>query len=587
MGARAKLFIVSMVLVFSVLLTTGLYLEKNLVQWLESRIAAELLHTANSGRIFLERLGQKSDISFLDGYADELGVASSSRITIIADDGMVLGDSHLTIKEVKSAENHGQRPEVIEAKRSSNSRSFRYSRTLNTTMLYIGVSYQGLDGSLGVIRAAHSLDEVGATYKRVRVYLIFAGLLALIASVAGFGVTSYFSTRKLRELVRKIHTDFTQIGVPLSINRFEDEVSGLAGSFCLLMDELQETFALLSLERSRINAVLEGMEEGVISIGKSGEIILINRMASYMLNIPRYKLGSKLSEVISHTDLHARLNDLENSSTFRLELKLEEPVVRQFLIVGSTIPDDSGCILVFQDVTSIRRLEQIRQDFVANVSHELRTPISVIQANAETLVNGALHDTENGIIIASIIEEEAIRLSKIISKLLDLSRIESDEHPFKVEPVQLKPAAEYAIYMVRELAAEKNIQIHVDYSVEQRFLADEDALKQVLLNLLDNAVKYIPPNSQIQIRSMKIEGGIRLEVEDNGPGISPEHMSRLFERFYRVDKGRSRKVGGTGLGLAITKHLIQRMGGSIGVDPILPNGTRFWILFSLPAYENE
>ncbi|MBF0449129.1 MAG: hypothetical protein HQL67_13125 [Magnetococcales bacterium] len=577
-GVRAKLFFISLILVLSVLLITGLYLEKNLVHWLESRISSELLHTANSGRIFIEQLDHETDLEVLDAYADEMGKASNARITIIDASGRVVGDSHLTLEQVRTVENHGQRPEVLAALQGVSSHSYRFSTTLKTRMLYVGVAYQGRQGNRGVIRAAHSLSEVDATYYRVRTYLALAGLFALTASVAGLATAAHLSTRKLRDLVDKIHTDLTEIGLPLASSHSKDEISGLADSFGSLIEELKESFTLLSSERSRINAVLEGMEEGVVSLDGHKQITLMNHMASRMLNISPNQLGTDFSTLISHPRLNALLIDLENFKSFQIELTLDSPLSRTFLVVGSALPDSPGCILVFQDVTSIRMLEKIRQDFVANVSHELRTPITVIQANAETLVNGALYDHKNGIIIASIIEEEAIRLSKIVSELLDLSRIESKEFPILVEPVPLLPAAEFALYMVQDLAEEKNIRIHVDISTQQQLMADQDALKQVLLNLLENAVKYIPVDSQIQLRSRRTEEGVLLEVVDNGPGIASIHLPRLFERFYRVDKGRSRKLGGTGLGLAITKHLVQRMGGSVGVKPVRPQGTCFWVL---------
>jgi two-component system phosphate regulon sensor histidine kinase PhoR len=239
--------------------------------------------------------------------------------------------------------------------------------------------------------------------------------------------------------------------------------------------------------------------------------------------------------------------------------------------------DGAGCILVLEDVTDLRRLETVRRDFVANVSHELRTPVSVIRANAETLQAGAKDDPAFAGKLIDGLHRNAERLARIIADLLDLSRLEAGQYRIERAPVEVLPAAQQAVAALERNAAAKQVSLQIEVAPELRVTGDAKALDQILVNLIDNAIKYTPASGHVWVRARPLDGTVRIIVADDGPGIAPHHRERIFERFYRIDPGRSREVGGTGLGLSIVKHLVESMDGHVGVDGHEPSGTVFWI----------
>jgi two-component system phosphate regulon sensor histidine kinase PhoR len=243
-------------------------------------------------------------------------------------------------------------------------------------------------------------------------------------------------------------------------------------------------------------------------------------------------------------------------------------------------------VIVMHDVTDIRRLENIRKDFVANVSHELRTPVSIVQANAETLLDGALEEPARARTFVEALHRNAERLSRIIADLLDLSRLEAGRYRFDIASVDVEEAVERSLEAVHEKALGREQNIEVSIPEGQAVLADAKALEQVLSNLLENSIKYTPRGGHISVRAEERGGQVRLEIQDDGPGIEAEHRARIFERFYRIDPGRSRDMGGTGLGLAIVKHFVESMGGRVGVDPAFPRGSIFWVTLPLHPEHN-
>jgi two-component system phosphate regulon sensor histidine kinase PhoR len=245
---------------------------------------------------------------------------------------------------------------------------------------------------------------------------------------------------------------------------------------------------------------------------------------------------------------------------------------------GTHLRAGEGRVVVLQDVTELRRLETVRQDFVANVSHELRTPVSVIRANAETLLAGALSDPERARQFVEALHRSSERLSALIADLLDISRIDSGEMHIDLQPLAVAPLVRAAIENLGAAAGQKGLDLTADLPDELAARVDERALTQVLVNLLDNALKYTPAGGYIEIRGTSTADGVRIEVRDDGPGIEARLRERIFERFYRVDRGRSREMGGTGLGLSIVKNLVEAMGGRVGVEPNRPRGSVFWIL---------
>ncbi|MBF0193391.1 MAG: ATP-binding protein [Magnetococcales bacterium] len=586
LGIRGKLFLTSLFLVLVVILSTGIYLASAMGEWLESRIASQLQTHATTGRSMVQAIPDKLTKNNVDPVADLLGRDTQSRITVIAKDGTVMGDSRLDGKGLLMVENHGMRPEVLLAHKKGLGISKRFSNTLRIFMLYIAIPYDHPGGGTGVVRAAMSVEEVSQIQSRMRWIIFLAGLISVIIAISMAALSAHLTTRTLRQVLKDAQKRAEKIGIKTVDRSDNDEIHGLIVSVGIIVEELEKTLGELAGERSRLEAVLEGMDDGVVALDQDFKVTLINRSAQSMLDISGKQRGRKLHEIIKAPHLDDLLNSAlsrENRTSQCLECTWQKSA-QQYRIMINLIPmrDQPGWILVFHDVTEIRRLESVRQDFVANVSHELRTPISVVQANSQTLLNGAIRDEKYAPVLIEAIERNAQRLTAIISDLLELSLLEVKQDPLNTEKINLLHVVEGSLDLVMEAFEDKKLKIQVSIPNNLHIQANLGALNKVLNNLLDNAVKYNSNEATIKIRAIESENFVKIEVEDNGSGISKEHQTRVFERFYRVDTGRSRKMGGTGLGLSLVKHLVEKMGGEVGLDSLKPNGCLFW--FTIPRY---
>ena len=343
------------------------------------------------------------------------------------------------------------------------------------------------------------------------------------------------------------------------------------------------TFSEVALraERDVLSQILRGMQEGVLLLERDGRVAMMNPALREIFLVRAEIIGQPLLDVVKHPELEELLLRAHNErgvTTGEIELGGLQP---RRLLVRCTSFDErqgGGTLAVFFDVTDIRRLESLRRDFVANVSHELRTPVTAILSAAETLEGAMTKDPAGAKRFVGIIDRNASRLKRLIEDLLDLSRIESREVKLNPERVEFAPFAAQLLGMFRERAEAKKITLRLDSASDAVLEADRRALEQVLTNLVDNAVKYCPNGSRVIVRGERVTGGVRFRVEDDGPGIEEKHLSRLFERFYRVDTGRSREMGGTGLGLSIVKHLVEAMDGSIDVRSTVGKGTTFEVI---------
>jgi two-component system phosphate regulon sensor histidine kinase PhoR len=336
----------------------------------------------------------------------------------------------------------------------------------------------------------------------------------------------------------------------------------------------------LRSERDLLSRILRGMQEGVLLLDRDGRVALMNPALREMFLVRAEILGQPLLDVVKHADLGQVLERTRNErGTVSGEIELDGLQPRRLLVRSTALEEQGGGTLaVFFDVTDIRRLESLRRDFVANVSHELRTPVTAILSAAETLESAATKDPATAKRFVGIIERNASRLKRLIEDLLDLSRIESRELKLNHERIEFAPFAAQLLGMFRERAEQKKITLRLDCARDAVTEADRRALEQVLTNLVENAVKYCPSGSRVIVRGERDHGSLRFRVEDDGPGIEEKHLPRLFERFYRVDTGRSREMGGTGLGLSIVKHLVEAMDGSIDVRSTVGKGTTFEVI---------
>jgi two-component system phosphate regulon sensor histidine kinase PhoR len=327
------------------------------------------------------------------------------------------------------------------------------------------------------------------------------------------------------------------------------------------------------------------MAEAVIALDSDDCVELANPAALRLLEVPEVQRGQPVVDLVrapAFAELLPRVRVEGNAST---ELSVGKATARSVLARGALVEATSGMVIVMLDVTEMRRLEAVRRDFVANVSHELRTPISIMRANAETLLDGALTDTERGPGFAHAIVRSAERLGRIVSDLLDLSRIESDKIALQIRPLPIADILLRVVDSFQLQARGKAITLTQDAPEDLEALCDEGVLEQILTNLVDNALKYTPSGGNVHVCAASEGSRARVEVRDDGPGIETRHRQRIFERFYRVDPGRSRDMGGTGLGLSIVKHLVEALGGSVEVDDNEPQGSvfRVWLRNGPPS----
>jgi len=577
LGLRSRLFVVSLGLIAVVGGATGLFLEGRLRQVITEGTEQQLRRQASLAREALTALRDSEEIEQLDAVADRLGKAGGTRVTVIAADGHVLGDSELTPDQITTVELHHRRPEVVDAIAHGTGVSTRYSTTLETDMLYVATARA--DG-LGAVRVATPLSAVEQAVRQLRLALLLAAGLGLLVAVLMSALASHLTTRPLLSLVdraRKLVEQDQPVQPP------SDELGYVAGSLDWLARELDESVSSLARARDRLDAVLSSMGEGVIALEDDLRVRLVNPAARTLLDVDDGgELRGRMLVELSRTPDMVELARRAREANIEGELSLHNGE-RTVAVSGTPLRATGGSLLVLRDVTEVRRLETIRRDFVANISHELRTPVAVIRANSETLLNGALEDPEQGRRFAEASLRHAERLSNLLSDLLDLAKLEADAYRMDLAPLSLEQGLSAALAAVRPLADKRSISLELGATEVETVLADPQALEQILVNLLENAVKYAGEGGHVMLRAVSESGHARIEIADDGPGVDREHRDRIFERFYRVDAGRSREVGGTGLGLSIVKHLVGVMHGEVGMVPVQPHGSCFWFTLRTTA----
>ena len=444
----------------------------------------------------------------------------------------------------------------------------------------------GLRGRLALASAssgALGLLAAGAFFSESRALLGTAALALGLAASALAGLGARRMTRAAKEIAGA--TEKMAKGDLEARARVvgADELGELGRSLDALAEGLDSTLGDLRSERDLLGGVLTAMTEGVMLI-TDGRVRVMNRALRQMLLLDSSAVGKRLLEVIRRADLQEILDRARRGTEPVLdELELTGLKPRRVLVHAMQLDLDSPSLLVvLVDVTEQRKLESLRRDFVANVSHELRTPIASVRSAAETLRTAMQKDPVAAAGFVEMVERNADRLHRLVEDLLDLSRIESRQYQLATEALELGSALDHSVGLFADRAAAKGLKLAVERGEPLRARADRRALEHVVSNLVDNAVKYCPGGAEIRARAVREPAGvIRVVVEDTGPGIEARHLPRLFERFYRVDAGRSREVGGTGLGLSIVKHLVEAMGGAVDVASTPGKGTAF--SFTLPA----
>ena len=520
----------------------------------------------------------------IENWAREAGARARARITLIDSAGVVLADSE---HDPETMENHAQRPEVREALRSGRGVSVRHSNTIDHDLCYLAVplAYQG--DSRYVLRLAVPIDNVDTAVRAIRLRILGASLGAALLVLAIAYAFSRSFTRRIDRLRRFSEGLVESGGTGRLVADAEDELGVLARSLDRAAGQHRELVERLGLESARRDAILSSMVEGVLAVDDELRVIFCNQSFARAVGVTSAVTERMpLLELVRDPELLDTLTEgLASGKPTKRRLEISMAAGRAFEVQVAPLvaPSHRGAIAILHDVSDIERLERVRKDFVANVSHELRTPLTAIRGYAETLLDGALDDQENNRRFLEVIRAHSIRLNNIASDLLTLSELESGQSSAEGERIPLRAALESALNTVEAEARIREVTIHSGPMEEAFLLGDRMRLEQALINLLDNAIKFNRPGGEVRVSADSAEGNrVRVSIADTGVGIPSDDLSRIFERFYRSDKARSREMGGTGLGLAIVKHIVERMKGSIEVESTLGKGSTFTLIFPAP-----
>jgi two-component system phosphate regulon sensor histidine kinase PhoR len=565
------------------LLAAGLYLDRALSGFAAEALEARLVTAA---RLVEERsrtlLGTAATSTALHAFVVRVARSTGARTTLIAVDGRVLADSAVRPDDLPRVENHGGRPEVRRAAKGETGRDARTSDTVHEPFFYVAHPLLEDGHVVGIIRLALPLSAVTASHAALLRVLLAGGLVALAVA---FAIGVFVSRRitqpvvEMQQIARRMSGGDFAARAPVASG---DEIGALGRALNVMAARLRDKIEDLQQEQSKVRAILDSMVEGVLAVDEDGQVLFMNERARAIFALASPLAGPKpLLEVVRNAELHAIARDvtaLADARPIRREVTVTPAAER--VVQVNAVPLELGlrskaAVMVLHDITELRRLERVRTEFIANVSHELRTPLTAIQGYVETLLTGAIDDPEQRAQFLEVVHRHAERLGRLLNDLTDLSNIELGKVPLDLEALRLAEVVDSALTVVRPSADARQVSLGIEVPDDLPLVqADRDRLQQILINLLDNAVKYTPDGGAIVIRGRQAGAStVEVAVADTGIGIPASDLPRITERFYRVDKARSRKLGGTGLGLAIVKHLVHALGGELVIESELGRGT--------------
>lgn len=565
------------------LLVVAFHTSRSLRLFYQNQVAKNLTAKAKLIEEQIRPLLTKQDFAEINNLCVKLGKASSTRITIILPGGEVAGDSDQMPSRM---ENHADRAEFIEAIQKGLGKSVRFSRTVKKNMMYVAIPLRENGNVAAVVRTSLPVTDIEEELGRIYKKIIWAVIVAALFTAAVSLLTAKKISRpveQMRETAKRFADGQLNLRIPAA-KTFE--LSELAESLNEMARQLSDRINTITTQRNELEAVLSSMVEGVIATDDWGHIVSINKAAAVLLGVqPENVRGRNIEEVVRNVELQNFVKQtLDNQQPAETEIHLFTDGESYFRVHGTTLATtgeggETGAVMVLRDMTRLRRLENIRRDFVANVSHELKTPVTSIKGFVETLLDGAINEPTQARRFLEIIAKHTDRLNSIIEDLLSLSRLEEEGEKRRIsfQKERLLPVLKAAAGLAKIKADEKRISITISCDEQQQARVNSALLEQAVLNLIDNAIKYSEPGSQVKVAAEEQDDTVRISVEDSGCGIATEHLERIFERFYVIDKGRSRKLGGTGLGLAIVKHISQAHGGSVTVKSVLGKGSTFTI----------
>jgi len=541
-------------------------------------IETSLRHQAELTEGVFQELIARNASEEVDSLAKELGTRIGTRITVIKTDGVVIGDSEANPKDM---ENHAHRPEIAQALKGNVGTSLRYSRTINQDMLYVAIPVMENKKIIGVIRTSLSLSMINKLISSINRKVIWAGVgIFILALIIAF-ISSRVFARPIDDMVnvsRQIASG--NFSARLS-TRTKNELGELSNSLNLMAQKLEKLFEETSREKEEIKGVLSAMVEGVFVLDSEGRIIMANESFKRICNLSKV-IGKHYWEVLRSTDLKRFVDEVMISGKSRtIEIKIPS-IGGENVYVGTATPIGKRreTVVVLHDITEIKGLEKIKADFVASVSHELKTPLTTIKGFVETLEDEAVGKEEAHHFLG-IIKKHTNRLINLVSDLLLLSRLEDKKQRLEIEDVDLRRLISDILAILRDKIDKKKLKLECLIPDNLPMIkGDSFLLEQLFVNVIDNAINYTK-EGKIKLKVMPLNKKIKIEISDTGVGIPAEHLPRIFERFYRVDKTRSRELGGTGLGLSIVKHIVLTHNGKIDVKSKVGKGTTFTII--LPA----
>ncbi len=549
--------------------------------------AAALESRAGIVELELAGLFSEAQTARVDAICKEVGRLSGTRVTVILPSGRVIGD---TDEPPEKMDNHGDRPEIRKALAGRVGSAVRYSHTLRQDWVYVALPVRENGAVAGVVRASTSLASVNDALRGAYLRIALAGAGVALLAV----VVSMFLARRIAGPVSRMVAGTRRLAAGDFETRLvppdSAELAELAGAMNIMARDLRERMEAADRQRAELDAVLSSMEEGVLAVDRNGRVISLNRAAAELFGVSADTArGREVREVVQNPQLQecvARM--LAGPAPFCEDVTLSAPAGRHLMVSATGLRagrgGEAGALLVLEDVTELRRLERVRSDFVANVSHEIRTPVTSIKGYAETLLSDARDDPESRDRFLEIIARQADRLAALVDDILSLARLERTETSGDpgLEHVDVATVMEGAVQACAPKAADRQVRISVSCPAGLAMEANPALAEQALLNLLDNAVKFSEPGGEVRMEAVPGPNETAISVTDTGPGIALDHQSRIFERFYRVDRGRSRAMGGTGLGLAIVKHIMSLHGGRVELESEPGKGSRFTLWFPAP-----
>ena len=583
-----------------VLASAHLYLDHIIRDFWVYHLEQRLLREARFARVHLSDMANTDEE--LVPLVSEVGLRLGVRATLINGHGRVLADSETDPSDLSALENHADHPEISTARQQGRGSSLRYSNTQDIEILYVATTVPEIGDENFVLRLALPLRDIEHIERLIARAIWMTSILGLCLVLLLAYATSRYISRPILDaiwFVKNIASGRLKHRT-LRVGSTR-ELRDLGTALDDMRRQIQTHIGQITLEKSRLEAVLTSITEAILVTDQSGRILMGNQTFEKLFGVSGAIEGRMPIELVRHRDVQNAIDQtLKTGQAVFLDLTRSDDRERHFDVqIAPILQDDhiAGSVTIFYDITELRRLERIRKDFVANVSHELRTPLTTIKGCASTLADGALDDREASQRFVKMINTHADRLHNLVENILDLSRIESGALPLEIDVYPVQEIVNSVVGQIRPLAKEKSLAIEINTKENVQVQCDRKLIEQALLNLLDNAVKYTPEGGKIWIQTRDFKHAekgrenrlnrpedienqtrtrrIALEVKDTGMGVPLSDVDRIFERFYRVDKGRSRAMGGTGLGLSIVRHIMDAHGGRVYVESEQGKGSTF------------